>query len=240
MGGHLDIIILSVGEFVRFKENGLKPVAYLGEERMAAISEVPTVKESGYPVSSSNIHQWWFPKGTKPEIVDYFAGVLESAMKSEYVLQRTSELQINPRFIDSEPLKERIAKKMEIFSAIQPKNRVDLPDFTFWAILAVALFAVIVFWQTIREKSVAVDKPGTLRLRYDLAFATIAMAILYVAVMGLGLLSFVWATLIFVIAAGLVLSRCEKKMLIYVFESAFVMSFGLHYAFTQIFSIDLP
>ena len=50
MGGHLDAIILSVGEYVRFQQNGLKAIAYLGKERVASIPDIPTSEELGFPV----------------------------------------------------------------------------------------------------------------------------------------------------------------------------------------------
>ena len=63
---------------------------------------------------------------------------------------------------------------------------------------------------------------------------------IYVLLMGLGVLSFVWATMIFIAVAGLFLTGGAKSKLIYVAESALVMSFGLHFVFVQLFTIDLP
>ena len=97
MGGHLDVIILSIGEYVRFKENGLKAIAYLGEERLESIPDIPTSAELGFPVFSANLHYWWFPKGTDASIVNYFADVMGKVMQSEYMLKRTEELQNGTR-----------------------------------------------------------------------------------------------------------------------------------------------
>ena len=67
-----------------------------------------------------------------------------------------------------------------------------------------------------------------------------AMVLVYVMLMGLGVLSFVWATMIFIAVAGLLLTGAEKSKLIYVAESALLISFGLHFVFVQLFTIDLP
>ena len=66
------------------------------------------------------------------------------------------------------------------------------------------------------------------------------MAIVYVLIMGLGILHFVWATILFVVAAGLFLTQFDRRKWVPVLEVALLMSFGLHYIFTQLFSIDLP
>ena len=240
VGGHLDVIILSVGEYIRFAPNGLRAIAYLGEERLAAIPDIPTAIEAGYPISSSNLHQWWFPRGTKPEVVTYFAKILVAAMQTDYVLQRTAELQILPRFMAEEELENRIAAKLDAFGAVKPASRVDLPNFTHWTLGFVTVFALLVVAQWRAKSPTTTGGSGRARLRFDLAFGTMAMVVVYVLLMGLGVLSFVWATMLFIGVAGLFLTGSEKSKLIYVAESALVMSFGLHFVFVQLFTIDLP
>lgn len=240
MGGHLDVIILSVGEYVRFKENGLKAIAYLGEERIDSIPDIPTSAELGFPVFSANLHYWWFPKGTDDSIVNYFAGVMKKVMQSEYMLQRTEELQILPRIIVGDELSQRIDDRMEAFGKIKPENRVELPDFEVWTVGFVLLFVVLVWISRIRDNQSKVDTVSRFRLRYDFAFGTLAMMIVYVLMMGLGIVSFIWATILFVVATGLFLTRMDRIKWLSILEVALLMSFGLHFVFTQLFTIDLP
>jgi putative tricarboxylic transport membrane protein len=240
VGGHLDVIILSVGEYIRFEPNGLRAIAYLGDERLSAIPEIPTAKEAGFPVSSSNLHQWWFPRGTKPEIVAYFADVLAATMKTDYVQRRTAELQILPKYLAGEALQNRIREKLDAFGAIKAVSRVDLPNFTHWTLGFVAVLALIVFAQWRANSLSSTEEDDGSQPRFDLAFGTLALVVIYVLLMGLGVLSFVWATMIFIAVAGLFLTGGAKSKLIYVAESALVMSFGLHFVFVQLFTIDLP
>ncbi|MDA1069078.1 MAG: tripartite tricarboxylate transporter substrate-binding protein [Verrucomicrobia bacterium] len=240
MGGHLDVIILSVGEYVRFQQNGLKAIAYLGEERIATIPDVPTGEELGFPVYSANLHYWWFPKGTDSEIVDYFAGVMGKVMETDYVQQRTGELQILPRIIVGYELHQRIESQMKVFDQIKPESRVELPDFTLWTLGSVAVFSVIVFGRRLVATGSPAAKESKQGLRYDFAFGTLAMTVVYVLLMGLGLLSFVWSTIVFICASGLFLTRFDKRKWVSILEVALLMSFGLHYIFTQLFTIDLP
>ena len=240
MGGHLDVIMLSVGEYVRFQQNGLKAIAYLGEERIETIPDVPTSEELGFPVYSANLHYWWFPEGTDSEIVEYFAEVMGKVMETDYVQQRTNELQILPRILVGDELHQRIEGRMEDFAQVKPESRVELPDFTLWTLGSVAAFSLIVFGKRFVGTGSPCAKGTEKGLRFDFAFVTLAMTVVYVLLMGLGLLSFVWSTIAFICASGLFLTRFNKRKMVAVFEVALLMSFGLHFIFTQLFTIDLP
>jgi len=240
MGGHLDAALFSVGELVRFEENGLKALAYLGEERIESIPEVPTAKELGFPVFSSNLQYWWYPKGTDPKIVDYMAGVLEKAMETEYVRTRSAELEIEPRAIVGRELEERIKRKMDSFSRMVVPVRIELPNVTMWVILGAALFGATAWFKSWIFSQKVEAKRKESGLRFDLAFGVVAMCCLYVILMGLDVLSFVWATGLFVIASGLYLTGGDRTKTFYVVEVALGMSFGLHFVFTKLFAIQLP
>lgn len=241
LGGHVDAIFLSIGEFVRFRENGLKAIAYLGEERLDAFADVPTAEEQGYPVFGGNYHYWWFPKGTDPEFVAYFGEVLQRAMQTPYVQQRLAELEILPRVIRGDALQARIDERMATFDQVEVAAGVDLPDVTKWTLGAVVVFSLGVCFQRFGSKKSAPGKAGeNSSQRMGYAYGTIAMAVVYVMLMGLDVLPFVWATLLFVICAGLWLTQGDRQKRIYILELALVMSFVVHYVFTQVFTIDLP
>lgn len=240
MGGHLDVIILSVGEYLRFHQHGLKAIAYLGEERIEAIPDIPTGEEQGFPVYGSNLHYWWFPEGTDTAMVNYFAEMLEKVMQTDYLVERTQELQILPRIIRGDELADRIRKRMKAFGRIKPDNRIELPDFERWTLLFVLVFSAALLVKTRFYRKPIMQKSEGEGLRYDLAFATLAMTVAYLLLMGLGLLSFVWATIIYVLVVGLFLRKFKIRKCRSVLEVALLMSFGLHFIFTQLFTIDLP
>ncbi|MBC9867693.1 MAG: hypothetical protein F7O42_07415 [Opitutae bacterium] len=240
MGGHLDVIILSVGEYLRFEQHGLKAVAYLGKERLEAIPDIPTGEELGFPVYGGNLHYWWFPKGTDTAMVNYFADILGKVMQTDFLVERTRELQIQPRIIRGEELANRIRDRMKAYGLIKPEYQVELPDFEWWT-----LFFVLVFGSAILVKYGFYRKPVRKKfvekgLRHDFAFGTMAMTVAYVLLMGLNLLSFVWATIIYLLIVGVFLRRFKIHKCRSVLEVALLMSFGLHFIFTQLFSIDLP
>lgn len=240
MGGHLDVIILSVGEYLRFHQHGLKAIAYLGQERLEAIPDIPTGEELGFPVYGGNLHYWWFPKGTDAAMVNYFAEILGMVMQTDYLAERTRELQILPRIILGQELANRIRNRMKAYGLIKPENRIELPDFERWTLLFVLVFsaALLVKYRFFRKP--VMQETGEEGLRYDLAFGTLAMTVAYVLLMGLNLLSFVWATITYILIVGLFLRQFKIRKCRSVLEVALLMSFGLHFVFTQLFSIDLP
>lgn len=240
MGGHLDAALFSVGELIRFRENGLRPLAYLGEERVASIPDIPTAQELGYPVFSGNLQYWWYPKGTDSSIVDYFAGVLKKAMETEYVQKRSAELEIIPRTIYGDELRERIDQKMKSFSRMKVPSRIELPDVTMWSVAAGVVLGLIVLSKSVLARGKRENQPRKKGLRFDLAFGVIGMCVVYVLLMGMGVLPFVWATILFILGSGLYLTNFDKSKLFYVTEVALGMSFGLHFIFTQLFAIQLP
>ena len=240
MGGHLDVIILSVGEYLRFHQHGLKAIAYLGGERLEAIPDIPTGKELGFPVYGGNLHYWWFPKGTDPAIVKFFAEMLGKVMQTDYLVERTRELQIQPRIIRGEELANRIQDRMKAYGRIKPESKVELPDFESWTLFFVLLFSGALLVKYTFYRKPVMKKPEEEGLRYDLAFVTLAISVAYVLLMGLDLLSFIWATIIYVLVVGLFLRQFKIRKCRSVLEVALLMSFGLHFIFTQLFTIDLP
>ncbi len=240
MGGHLDAALFSVGELIRFRENGLRALAYLGEERVESIPELPTAKEQGFPVYTSNLQYWWFPNGTNPKIVDYMAGVLSKAMETEYVKERSADFEILPRAIIGDKLKERIDAKMEMFSGMKAPIRIDLPNVSFWSIIGVLGFGAITLFKFIVASKKGERKFREKYLRFDLAFGVFGMCCLYVLLMGIGVLPFVWATCLFVFGSGLYLTNCDKHKICYLTEVALGMAFGIHFIFSQLFAIQLP
>lgn len=240
MGGHLDVIILSVGEYLRFRQNGLKAVAYLGPERLEAIPDIPTGEELGFPVYGANLHYWWFPKGTDPFIVNYFAEILGKVMQTDYLLERTEELQILPRIITGQKLAHRIQDRMRAYDRIKPDNPVELPDFEKWTLFFVFVFSAALLVKFLFYREPIVHMSEEKGLLYPIAFGTLAMTVAYVLLMGLNLLSFVWATIIYILMVGLFLRQFKIRKCRSVVEVALLMSFGLHFVFTQLFTIDLP
>ena len=161
-------------------------------------------------------------------------------METEYAVNRSNELQIEPRTIVGQELQDRIDRKMRLFGEMKTAERLDLPDVVFWAFVFVAVFGVTVFIKRKSNDTEAAIASESLTLRFDKAFGVVGMCVVYVSLMGFGIATFVWATSLFLVVSGLYLTNFDKRRLLPVFETAFLLSFGLHFVFTKLFAIQLP
>jgi tripartite-type tricarboxylate transporter receptor subunit TctC len=69
MGGHADIAV-AAGATGMAGPGKLRILATGGKGRVETFSDVPTLKESGYPVYGNACYSLWAPKGTPKEIVN--------------------------------------------------------------------------------------------------------------------------------------------------------------------------
>lgn len=79
------------------KAGRLRALATTGPQRMAALPEVPTFKESGYP--SFKVLEWngfFAPAGTPPPVVERLADAVRDATRAPDVQQRLASLGIDP------------------------------------------------------------------------------------------------------------------------------------------------
>ncbi|SJZ73416.1 Bug family tripartite tricarboxylate transporter substrate binding protein [Consotaella salsifontis] len=94
LGGNADIALFAASEFMRQGEN-LRPLVYFGNERLAALPDLPTAKELGYDASWANPNWWLAPAGTPDDVVKKIAGALEKAINdpeiAEYFKNNTLE-----------------------------------------------------------------------------------------------------------------------------------------------------
>ena len=84
-GGHTAAGLLSVGSFLRYKEEGFRLLAVLAPERQPGVMDYPTAKEQGYDASLCIEHWWFAPKGTPKEAMDGMAAMLKKAMETDYI-----------------------------------------------------------------------------------------------------------------------------------------------------------
>ena len=236
-GDHIEAAVFSISEYVQFKANGMRALAYLGEKRHAGASDVPTAKELGYNVVNTNMQYWWFPKGTPQDKIKFFADVLRKACATDYAQKKFKELQIEPKYYFGEELNKYINSRSEIISKTSVVKRVKLPDVKVMVFFVIILLASIALYQNRNTEKPIVEKKMK---RNDLAVYSIGLTVAYALVLSLSLLSFRPATLIYVLAVGFTLLKNDKSKYIYILQTSLLMSFGVFYIFTQIFTVDMP
>ena len=93
IGGHVDFFCeQSVSVAGQAKSGAIKAYAVSAAERLPALPNVPTAKESGINYLMSIWAGIFAPKGTPPDVVDKLAGALDKALDDDSVRMRINEL----------------------------------------------------------------------------------------------------------------------------------------------------
>ena len=241
-GGHIDVTVFSIEEYVRFSSGGARGVAYMGADRHEAVPDVPTATEQGFDLFNRDMHFWWVPEGTPRARIETLATALEAACETEFVKQRLAEIFCEPIFLRGEKLAQRLAALEGEISGIVTRRPVAVPDFPGLILGSVAFLTLLVLWRSRREHVPlpAASPPDGVRRRVDVAAACFALIVAYVAVMTAEWASFRPATFVYVLLTGSTLTRKRRNALPILVVLAAAMSFGVHYLFTRVFVIDLP
>ena len=233
VGDHIEVSSFSVSEYVSFKSQGLRAIAYLGEKRNPALPEVPTAREQGVDVVNSNRHYWWFPKGTPRECVDYIANVLKQAMETEHVRKRLAELQMEPNFLQGQEFIDYINQQVADAKTVGQQKTPEVPD------IPMGVAAMIVerrreFVANSASNAAAETSPATLR-----TIGLLTATAIYVVAMQYGV-PFVWATIVFIPCGGFLLSQQKRTHALLLVETSLLVAFGVQYILTKVVVTDLP
>jgi putative tricarboxylic transport membrane protein len=121
LGGHADIYFADAQEVREYLRNGsVRPLAQMGERRMPALGDVPTVQEAGYgiPVVRS-MRGVVAPPAVPREAAEYWENVFERMVKTEAWRKYLEENQVEDGFQKGAALArssaEFIAQRREIF-----------------------------------------------------------------------------------------------------------------------------
>jgi tripartite-type tricarboxylate transporter receptor subunit TctC len=101
-GGHTDVAIFAVSEFIQWKDAGLKPLVIFSDERMPELPDVPTAKEMGIDLVANGMRIWIAPKGIPDEARTKLTALLKRAVESESGKQAFVEAGFRPVFIGPE------------------------------------------------------------------------------------------------------------------------------------------
>jgi putative tricarboxylic transport membrane protein len=233
-GGHIDASIFSVSEYAQFQPAGLRALAVLSDERQAALPDVLTAMEQGVPVVESNMQFWWAPKGTAPERVQIMVDALKAVMLLPNVRADLERLHVAPVFLSGAALAEEIRHREQAVAQVKTGEMIRLPNLP--SIVGGLLLAIGILLLLRRSREVVSRQP----VNWPPAAALTALTVVYVLIMDLGGLSFMPATLLFLLAAAALLGVRRPKAWLLVSSVALVVAVGCTWLFTQILVVDLP
>ena len=110
MGGHTDIAMFPVPEFVKFKASGLRPLVVFSEQRSEQLPDVPTAKELGIDMMTRTDVIWLLPKGTPQSVIEYWTKAFTEVLKDSKVRKEFEPLGLTPEFIPPEETVNHLRK----------------------------------------------------------------------------------------------------------------------------------
>ncbi len=240
-GGHVDATTFSIDEYVRFRSEGIRALAYLGPERHAKLPDVPTATEQGYPIVHSITQYWWMPKNTPQDRADVIAEVLSRAMQTDCVRGKLAEMNVEPVFLTGEALDQHLSQATIAMSAVDPRATLPLPNLPLWTALATAMFGVALTISKIRAQThgaAKLDESST-AVQWLTVGACFVLIILFAASVITGLIGIGLGTALFVMAAGCLLARNNRGLMAAAVVAAVISGVVFQFVFTELFVIDL-
>ena len=238
LGDHVDVSSFSIAEYLRFKEAGVRALAYLGKDRHPALPETSTALEQGFDVVSDLTHFWWAPKGTPPERVSTLARILKKGIETSYVQEKFTELHREPVFLAGDELNTFLANRERLFSGVGQGAKVPQPPVIAWVGGGVFLLGLLVFFNRRRNESLVVR--SSFPFPSKRLFGVCLLVVTYLLSMQTGVLGYTPATFLFVTSMGVGLSGLRNRVLVAWSIAALVLAFGGEALFSNFLGVDLP
>ena len=120
LGGHVDIASTAIGPAqAHIKAGTLRPLAVLGDSRLKAYPDVPTLKELGYNVGSPVLYGISAPRGTPKEVVNaLYAAVKKTVEKyNEQIASNLSLIGAEIKVLGPDEYAAYLRNQNQLFSA---------------------------------------------------------------------------------------------------------------------------
>jgi tripartite-type tricarboxylate transporter receptor subunit TctC len=128
MGGHIDLVFDNIGSLIPHVQSGaVKALAVTTPQRVAALPNVPTFAELGYP--EFNVSQWYgliAPPSLSPEIVARVQSEVVKALASPEVVARLETLGIQAVGSTPEEFKEVLEAEVARWRLVIKESGLDL------------------------------------------------------------------------------------------------------------------
>lgn len=231
-GGHLDVSIFSLSEYLQFQSGGLKALGYLGPERHPSIPEIPTGKEMGVDLVTGTTQFWWAPKGTPADRVEKLADILEKALNSEWLKQEYARLSVEPDFHRGSELDEIVQNLDQQLAEVSIRGEIQAIP-----VVPVVLGAVIV--SAVACFLIPAGSAGPSEGIRTKGWWIAGLVLAYALVLGFRIVPFWICTIVFAAGAGTLLAQSRRQSLIAI-GTALALAATLQIVFQRVLLIDLP
>jgi putative tricarboxylic transport membrane protein len=247
IGGHAAVSAFSMGEYMDYRDAGLRALAISAAERHPELPNVMTAVEQGYDFVHANMHFWWFPKGTDQAKIDFMASVIGKAMATEQVQEALAKRLCQPLVKTGPEMKETLTTRIAAIRSVDATTPDVLPNIPLLVSLAtlLSLGMVLVLGRRDTTPSTANDElaetlPGDY-FRAVIQFSLVA--IVYLVCLGWLPIDFRILTGLFMVAVvTLVRQRSEGQFRWREFpwDLCIVVPLLIHLVFHSFFQIELP
>lgn len=129
IAGHVDLVIASAALITPHLQSGtLRGIVQLGPDRLPALSDLPTVSESGFPGSECVI--WWgifTAAGVPKPIIDRFRAELVAGFRDQRVAKQISEtMQIKLALAGPEQLRKLVSEQIRRWRDVVRENKITI------------------------------------------------------------------------------------------------------------------
>lgn len=104
LGGHTDAFVGVEDPIPHHREGRMRVLATMGNERIAALPDVPTLEECGYAVAVESRMAIYGPPGIPKDIIKKLEVTFKEAMDSDDFKKISKEFNLTPSFLDSEAI----------------------------------------------------------------------------------------------------------------------------------------
>jgi len=121
-GGFVDLVFGAPGAINPQIQSGrLVPLAQLGPERTAELSDVPTVSEHGVNLALGADFGMFVPAGTPEDVIKKLEAALKVAVESESFRKSVSAALSSAAYLNSSDYQKLVDQEREIYSGLIPK-----------------------------------------------------------------------------------------------------------------------
>jgi len=242
VGGHAVVSAFAMGEFVRYRADGIRALAYCGPERHPGVPDVATAAEQGFEFEHTNMHFWWFPKGTPPEFEATIANALEEALKLPEVRERLAELHCEPLFLTGAPMMAELQERIENISRVSIPLDTSVPPIELWILIGTVLCALTLVIRRPSLESLLKDKQQQVVVASSTgrSLCLTGLTLGYTLLLTWTAIDYRVLTGLFLLAAGWSLRTTERRPGWVLVMIALVLPLLIHTSFVYWFQMQLP
>ena len=246
IGGHADVSAFSLGEYISFKDGGLRAVAISAAERHPQAPEIATAVEQGFNFVHANMHFWWFPKGTDADKVDLMAEVIRQCMATDQVQEQLA-LRLSEPFVETgETMHDVLEMRIGKIQSVDATSLDVLPNIPLWVSLATAFSFLYWLFRKHRQSSPVPEHTEHAKSYLQTALLFILITALYLLALEYIPVDFRIVTGIYMLDIAVLSYGLSRKKFVELIRSSYVpdlivlVPIVVFFVFQSFFSIQLP